>query len=122
MSDPLSSLQSKLETSLRILTERQETTGAQQLERLEDWSETVRKEMDATELTHSEQKSSFEEALLGMRSAVTQASADRGGKLARIAELDNEFSSLRSNKAVLVGRLNTVSVINASSHCGELRP
>lgn len=93
----------------------------QQQERLEDWSETVQKELDAVESAREEDNSAFEKALLSASEAATQASADRTGKLRRIAELDNEFGILQRDNEALVRRLNAVSTIVTSRHYCKLR-
>jgi hypothetical protein len=120
VSGPLSSLQNKLKNSLEVLTKKQSATRTQQHERLEDLSKTVQHELDAPGSAHLDDKSAFEAALLGMHSDATQASTHRGGKLARIAELDDEFDLLQQDRGVLVKRLNTVSAISVPRHCCEL--
>lgn len=114
VSGPLTNLQGKLKKSIEAVTERQGATGAQQHEHLEAWSKTVQQELDVAESAHLQEKSVLETSLLSMHSAATQASIESRGKLARIAELDNEFDLLQQDREVLVKRLNTVSAISAS--------
>ena len=99
------------------MTERHRATRTQQQERLEDWSETVQKELDAVESAHEAYKSAFEKALLSVSEAATRLSADRIRKLRRIAELDDEFGLLQRDNGALARRLNAVSTISTSRHC-----